>query len=279
MRCPPALVRRAVRTVARLAAVVLTALLPAAPPAAAQPGAPGRDTRPTVAVLYFNNGAILRHAEFEPLSKGVADMLITDLARNKSVRVIERDQLQRVLDEIKLDATAHVDRETAVRVGKLLGVHHMVFGGFVIDLKGRMRLVARAIKVETGETEHVESAERKADDVLELIDDLGRKMNDGMRLPPMPDRSDASDGVERKIPDAPVLAPDTGARQGRDKPVDVPNSKLGNKFQALMLYSRALSEEDNGRRSQAVALYRSALVQYPGYAAARVRLNRLMRPS
>ena len=278
MRCSPvplpapvrgALRRAAVRTVTRAAAVgaALAALAPFTPTAAAQSRAAALDDRPTVAVMYFNNGSLLRHADFEPLSKGVADMLITDLARNDRVRVVERDQLQKVLDEVALNTTDRVDRETAVRVGKLLGAQHMVFGGFVIDPRGRMRLDARAVRVETGEIEHVETAERKSDDVLELIDDLGRKLNAGMRLPPMP-RSQASQAPDAAGSDTPATV-DTGPRA----------RESGNRFQALMLYSRALAEEDGGRKPQAVALYRSALAQYPGYDAARVRLRRLAQRS
>src|SRR5262249_1434001 len=51
-----------------------------------------KDARPTVAVLYFDNGAIGRAADYEPLRKGMADMLITELSRNQNLRVVERDQ-------------------------------------------------------------------------------------------------------------------------------------------------------------------------------------------
>lgn len=251
------------RAVAVTGALAVLAL--AAPVSYAQPRAAARDDRPTVAVMSFNNGSLIRHAEFEPLSKGIADMLMADLAHNNRVRVVDRDQLQKVLGELALNATASVDRETAVRVGKLLGVHHMVFGGFVIDQRGRMRLVARAVKVETDELEYVESVQRNANDVLELIDDLGRKLNAGMHLPPIPPSETPNAGVRD------VAAADTPPRQRSD----VEPGGLGNRFRALMLYSRALAEEDGGRRPQAVALYRSALAQYPGYEPARIRLRQL----
>ena len=74
------------------------------------------DVRPTVAVMYFNNGAVGQQAEFEPLSKGLADMLITQLAANAGIRVVERDQLQQLLQEQNLAKDGRVDAQTAVAV-------------------------------------------------------------------------------------------------------------------------------------------------------------------
>src|SRR5687767_10354815 len=116
-----------------------------AAPAMAQGGA---DTRPTVAVMYFNNGALgARNAELEPLTKGIADMMITQLQPNSAIRVIERDQLQKLLEEQNLSSAGKVDQETAVRVGKLLGVHHMIFGGFMTSVNGKQLVLnARAVE-------------------------------------------------------------------------------------------------------------------------------------
>src|SRR6185437_1853125 len=95
------------------------------------------DTRPTVAVMFFTDGAIGKeHETLAPLSGGIADMLITDLSVNEKIRVVERDNLKKLMDEQNLSAGGRVDQETAVKVGKLLGVHHMIFGGFVTDGRG-----------------------------------------------------------------------------------------------------------------------------------------------
>lgn len=209
------------------------------------------DARPTVAVLYFNNGALVRHRDYDPLSKGIADMLITELSANSGIRVVERDQLQKLLEEQNLSRTDRVDKETAVRIGKVLGAHHMIFGGFVIDPKERMRLDARAVNVETSQVEHVETVSDKGDNLLAMISVLAGKLNKGLKLPPMPARArPAGDGQNR----------------------------LG-RLQALTLYSRALEEEDRGNREQAVALYRAALVKFPEYEPAQKRLARLEKPA
>lgn len=223
------------------------------------------DRRPTVAVLPFENGAMKDRADYEPLTKGVAEMLVTAMAANPAVRVVERDRLQKLLDEQNLAASGRVDNETAVRVGKLLGVHHMLTGTYVIDPKQRVRLVARSINTETGVIEHAESVSGKADDLLALIDQLGTKLNDGLKLPsipfrvaPVPGGSDASNAVTK----------DAGAvRTASNAP-----AKGGNQFRAMMIMSRGLEKQDKGDMPGAIALYKSALQEYPDLDRAKTLL-------
>src|SRR4051794_14801809 len=104
---------------ARFATLASAALALAVPVA----GAVAQDTaKPTIAILFFNNNVYTKDArDYDGLSKGLADLLIAQMAQNPNVRLIERDQAQRMFDAQKLAPGAHVDRETAVRVGRLLG--------------------------------------------------------------------------------------------------------------------------------------------------------------
>jgi TolB-like protein len=225
------------------------------------------DRRPTVAVLPFENGAMKDRADYEPLTKGVAEMLVATLSGNPAVRVVERDRLQKLLDEQNLAASGRVDNETAVRIGKLLGVHHMLTGTYVIDPKQRVRLVARAINTETGVIEHAESVSGKADDLLALIDQLGVKLNDGLKLPSIPFRvaptpGGASGAANTVSKDGPPVrtASNTPAKGG------------ANQFRAMMLVSRALEKQDKGDTQGAIALYKSALTEYPDFDRAKTLL-------
>jgi TolB-like protein len=193
------------------------------------------DGKPTVAVMYFNNGALSKHDDYQPLSKGIADVLITELAANDSIRVVERDQLQKLLEEQDLDASGRVDKATAVKVGKLLGAQHMIFGGFVIDMKGRMRLDARAVNVETSEIEYVSTVSDDADDVLALISKLAAQLNDGMKLPARP-------GEARS------------AKSSRSNPAAL---------KSLILYARAVGAQDARDTQQAATLYKQFLDSSP----------------
>lgn len=214
----------------------------AAIPAGAQ-GAPGADTRPTVAVLYFTNSALVDNAAYAPLSKGMAEMLITELGQNSAVRVVERDRLQALLEEQNLQGSDRVDKETAVRLGKTLGARHMLMGTFVIDPKQNMRIDIRAVNTETSVIEYVETVSGRADRLLELVIQLGGKVNQGLKLPALKTAS-----------------------------ATTPASKSPNQFKALMAMSRALEAEDKKDIVAARTLYEEAVALNPEFDRAKVRL-------
>src|SRR5687768_10713627 len=70
-----------------------------------------RDQRATVAIMYFTNSALVNHSQYQPLSKGITEMLITELAGSPSLQVVERDRLQKLLEEQDLSGTDRVDKE------------------------------------------------------------------------------------------------------------------------------------------------------------------------
>jgi TolB-like protein len=207
-------------------------------PAVATSQARPPEQRPTVAVMpNFDNGSVLNHADYDALGKGIADVLITELATNGSIRVVERDRIQQLIDEQNLGASGRVDKSTAVQVGKLLGVQHMIFGGFIIDPKGQMRLDARAVNVETSEIEHVESVTDKADNMLAVISAMADKLNKGMKLPAMPG--------------------------GAVRPAVNPESTKPGRWRDLILYARAEDANDKKDRTQALTLYKDFLQKSP----------------
>lgn len=228
-----------------LGLAVATLGVPLTPSLSAQSADPGR--RATVAVLYFTNSALVRHQDYQPLSKGIADMLITELSANPAIQVVERDRLQDLLDEQDLSASSRVDAETAVRLGRLLGVHHLLMGGFVIDPRENLRLDLRAVNVETSLVEYVETVSGEAEDILELVAQLGGRVNQRMRLPPPPERASPAASKTPK----------------------------SDQLRAVMLLSRALDEEDADNLAAAAELYREALKIYPEYDRAQVLLASL----
>jgi TolB-like protein len=198
-----------------------------------------QDSRPTVAAMpYFNNGAVgPNRADYEALGKGIADVLITELAGNPTIRVVERDRVQQLVDEQNLGTAGRVEKETAVKVGKLLGVQHMIFGGFIVDPRGTMRLDARAVNVETGVVEHVESVTDKSDNLLAILSTLAEKLNKGMKLPSIP--------------------------SGVAKPALNPEATKPGRWRDLILYARAEDANDKKDRPRALALYKEFLQKSP----------------
>jgi curli biogenesis system outer membrane secretion channel CsgG len=232
-------VSRVLRT-ASLAAAFGATLSAVARPIVAQ-GAP--DARPTLAVLYLTNGAMVDNASYAPLSKGMAEMLITELAQNGAVRVVERDRIQTLLEEQNLQGGDRVDKATAVKLGKILGARHMLMGSFVVDPRQNMRIDVRAVNTETSAIDYVQTVSGKADQLLDLVIQLGAKVNAGLKLPALKTAS-----------------------------ATIPAAKHPNQFKALMAMSQALEAQDSKNLDQARTLYQTAIALNPDMSRARVLL-------
>ena len=63
-----------------------------------------------------------------PLGRALSELLTTDLSQTDRLRVVERAQLQRLLDEIQLTETGATDPATASRAGRLVGAGQIVQG-------------------------------------------------------------------------------------------------------------------------------------------------------
>ena len=65
---------------------------------------------------------------YHSLGEGVADMLITALVKSGKFNVLERSEIERVIQEQQFGSTFMVTPETAPKVGQLLGVELFVIG-------------------------------------------------------------------------------------------------------------------------------------------------------
>lgn len=251
----------------------LVAMAPAMafmPSVAAAP-APGA---PVVAVLAFDNNSIGKDAkDFDGIGKGVMDILITDLASNPKVRVVDRERVQQILAEQNLTKSGAIDAEAAVRVGKLLGACYSIYGGFMRDLTGGNMITAHTTSNETGQIENPQKVQSKGDDVMALIAQLSAKLGSDMKL--------ASCGVTRSASGAPAQqggnmaipvakdAPATNAApatavstapKNEQYAMVLPPDQVEKLHQVkldartMLLYSRALDAEDHKDKAKAVEL-------------------------
>ena len=97
----------------------------------------------TLAVLPLT---IAGDSSLQPLSRGLADLITTDLALVRNLRLLERVQIGTLLDELQLGATGRADPATAARVGRLLRAERMVQGVAAITENGPVRLSATVVR-------------------------------------------------------------------------------------------------------------------------------------
>jgi tetratricopeptide (TPR) repeat protein len=97
----------------------------------------------TVAVLPLT---IAGDSSLQPLSRGLAELITSDLALVRSLRLLERLQVGSLVDELRLSQSASVDSTTAARVGRLLRAERMVQGVAAITENGPVRMSASVVR-------------------------------------------------------------------------------------------------------------------------------------
>ncbi|MBL8956718.1 MAG: hypothetical protein JNK82_38445 [Myxococcaceae bacterium] len=130
-----------------------------------------------VAIHYFDNRT--GDAELDVLCKGVADMLVTDLVGVPGLSIVEREKLEAVLQELKLQRTQWFDPKSAQQVGKLLGASVVVTGQFV-EVKPTLAIDARALDVATGKVVATARVKGPAADFFALELELANALAGGL---------------------------------------------------------------------------------------------------
>lgn len=197
----------------------------------------------TLAIMDFRNSSVDQRERYASLSKGFPSIMINYLNGATDLKVIERERIQWLLDELKLQRKADVvDQSTAVRTGKLLGATTVLFGNYIIH-EDEMRLSARLVKVETGEIILSEKVSGEPDEFFQLVEDL-------------------SQSVTRSIN---VTMEET----------DIQKSGGTSLLDAQMAYSRGLGELESGNYRAAREHFQQALDHDPNYTLAQDRLESL----
>jgi TolB-like protein len=219
-----------------LVALALAALSPLA--------ASAQDTRPGIAVMPFENGGSYgrEKEDFEALQQGIPAMLISELSKNLAARVVDRSDINRILNEQNLATQGRVDAATAARVGKIVGARYMIMGGFT-DYYGKMRIDARIVDVETSEILKVVSSQKEREKLFDMISEVALAIMANTKLPPLPTQQAAT---QRHIP-----------------------------TEALTYYSRALLYQDRGDKEKATEFYNRALAVFPDYTEAKEGLQKV----
>jgi tetratricopeptide (TPR) repeat protein len=193
----------------------------------------------TVAVFPFAYEG--RDPTFEPLSRALAEMVVTDLSQTSRIRVLERMRLQLLIDEMNLGETGLFDPLTAARSGRLVGAERIVQGQLNIPTADEARLQAVVVGVSTGTpgTPLVES------DALRRLFDAQKRLVFSLY---------SSLGVQ--------LSP-----AERDRVSRVPTQNL----QALLAYGQCLEADDAGNYEEAATECARAAALDPEFTEARNR--------
>lgn len=228
----------------RAPALVLAALLlPANASAQERP-----DTRPGVAVFPFSTGISTgaNRENLDALSVGLQDILITELAVNTSLRVVDRSVIRQLMEEQELGASGRVDAATAARLGKIVGARYALTGGFN-DVDGEFHFDARIVDVETSEVIKAQRVSDKRERLYAIVMEMAQRLTRDVNLPALP----------------------TQVQQERQ------SGRAALPRDAVLLYSQAQYFQDRGQIDRAKELYRRVTKEFPAMTQAAEALRRL----
>jgi len=173
----------------------------------------------------------------QPLERGLAELLITDLARSSQLTVVERARLQALLDEIKLQRAGVTVPSTNVRAGRLLQAGRVVQGA-IAQRGDQLRVDATVVDVPTTSVAGTTNGDAAIDQLFTLEKTIAFGLFNTL-------------GVT-------LTAAERQAIEQR------PTRSL----QAFLAYSRGLSLEDQGRYEDAARSFGDAFRLDPGFTAA-----------
>lgn len=196
----------------------------------------------TIAILYFKN--ISQWEKLSPLEKGLAVMLTTDLSKVRSLKVIERMKLQQLMAELELSKSKLFDVQTAPRLGRLLGAHKLVKGGFLTSEEGYIQIIAAVVESSSGS---LAAEEAQADGRLNEFFEIEKKL------------------VFQLIKEMGIKLSYAEIEEIKKVPT--------NNLLAFLAYAEGLDFDDNGDLVRAQSAYRRAVKLDPNFKMANEKAN------
>jgi curli biogenesis system outer membrane secretion channel CsgG len=114
------------------------------------------DSVKILAVMEFSDVRQAKEkGEYDNPAKIIQEKIISALAGQGNLKIIEREQLDKILAEQRLQASGLVDNASAAEIGKLLGADGILVGtiteyGRTIYPKARLTVNVRVVDAKTG---------------------------------------------------------------------------------------------------------------------------------
>jgi len=198
----------------------------------------------SVAVLYFRN--ISNWRELTPILKGLAEILITDLGKVQSLKIVKRKKVQHLLDELHLTPSGFLDQIKMRDAGRMLGAGKLITGGIERVDDTKLRLTAGVVDTKSGQ---LQGQSVQATGRLSEIPDLGKSLLVG-------------------------LLKNLGVRLNSDEAKALQQFSTKNNL-AFIAFSKGLDFEDRNITRQAKYQYGKAVNLDPEFKLARQRLAQL----
>ena len=208
-----------------------------------QQEAPAARSKPSVAVLYFENNT--GDPSLDWLRMALTDMLVTDLSQSPQVRVLGTETLYQILKEMRRLDERVTSLEVVQEVADRGNVETVVLGSFV-KAGDTIRISVRLQDAGSGEiltTERVEGVGESS--IFPMVDDLTRRIRANFET-----SAEAKVELDRDIKDL-----------------------VTSSVEAYRYYEEGRRYHLLGKAKEAVLPYEKALEVDPGFAMALLRLS------
>jgi len=197
----------------------------------------------SVAVLSFNNKS--GEDKLNPLQKGMAVMLISDLAKLEQLQVVSRVRMQALLDEMGLGSPGTTDPESIPRVAKLLGAYFIVSGDIMMGSRQNIQINSSVLDVPFEALSHQPAVSEKLDQLSRLEKKVLFNLVEQLQVTLSPAKK-----VELQAP-------------------------LSTSTTALLALFLGIDHSDKGQYSQAMRMYKQALIEDPDLKMAKTGIQEL----
>jgi TolB-like protein len=192
------------------------------------------------AVAVFPFRYVGSNADLTPVGRGLTQLMITDLAKVSRLKLLEREQVQALVDEMALTESGKVDPANGARSGRLLRASR-VLQGSVQDVPARSQIRLDAAMVNATNANVV--ATGTASDQLQQLFTMEKQVLNGI-IQQM--GITLSPAEQRALSERPTAD-----------------------LQAFLAFSRGLEAEDRGDWKGAADNYGAAVVRDPNFRAAK----------
>jgi len=177
--------------------------------------------------------------ELQPLGRAIAELLTTDLGVSGRLTLVERTQVQYLLDELELAESGRVDPATAARSGRIVGAGRIVQGSITGDASS-LRIEASIVPVATGNPSSPVQQSTPLDGLFDAEKQLALALYSGL-------------GIQLTVAE-------------RERVLQRPTDNV----QALLAFGAGLAADDAGRYAEAVREFERALNLDSGFELARL---------
>ena len=187
-----------------------------------------------IAIMDFQNTS--GNSNLDYLQESIPEMLITNLAKEERLHIVERNRLNDAVKEMQLGMTGLVDQSKAVELGKAVGASAILVGSY-LEIGGVIRINARLIDVSSSQVMKAESVQgTSGKEIFNLMDQLATSIINQLVEKKKTDEPKVrqADKISQNVPQ------NADKRRTQPTPVKKESSKKGGSNTALYVVGGAL---------------------------------------